>query len=377
MRDKSTTAADLTAPVYYGTYLRLDRLLAAQKPESARRGRPAHDEMLFIIVHQAYELWFKQILHELDRVQGDFGEAPLEDRRLGRIVTSLGRIVEILKLLVHQLDVLETMAPLDFLDFRDMLAPASGFQSLQFRLIETRLGLAADLRHRFDDTAVEDRLQADDRALLMAAGEGPKLVDQLAAWLARTPFVEAGGYAFGRAYRDAVVAMLEGDARTVRAASGIAHDRAESEAAAIEGALGAFRALFELEARAGAWRMPPKAVQAALFITLYRDEPVLQLPWRLLDTLMAIDGTMTLWRYRHALMVERMIGVKVGTGGSSGHDYLRRTAERHRVFGDLFHLSTYLIPRASIPPLPRDLAARMGFAYQPATPGRNRRRNGT
>jgi tryptophan 2,3-dioxygenase len=90
---------------------------------------------------------------------------------------------------------------------------------------------------------------------------------------------------------------------------------------------------------------------------------VLQLPWRLLDALMDIDETMTLWRYRHALMVERMIGLKVGTGGSSGHDYLRHTAERHRVFGDLFRLSTYLIPRVAIPPLPDDVAARMGFAY--------------
>src|SRR5262245_62884076 len=126
--------------LYYGDYLKLPALLPAQEPESARHGRGAHDEMLFIIVHQTYELWFKQILHELDRVQADFGGEVVEDEYLGRIVRGLERINEILKLLIQQLEVLETMTPLDFLDFRDFLFPASGFQSGQVRLIEIRLG---------------------------------------------------------------------------------------------------------------------------------------------------------------------------------------------------------------------------------------------
>src|SRR5215211_3027255 len=107
---------------YYSDYLRLDALLDQQVRESERAGTPAHDEMLFIIVHQAYELWFKLILHELDRIQEDFGHDPVADDRLGRIVHGLDRIHEILKLLVHQLDILETMTPLDFLDFRDLLS---------------------------------------------------------------------------------------------------------------------------------------------------------------------------------------------------------------------------------------------------------------
>jgi tryptophan 2,3-dioxygenase len=115
---------------YYADYLQLDRLLSAQAPESVRHGKPAHDEMLFIIVHQAYELWFKQILHELDRIQADFGGDVVEDEYLGRIVHGLDRINEIFKLLIQQLEVLETMTPLDFLDFRDFLFPASGFQSV-------------------------------------------------------------------------------------------------------------------------------------------------------------------------------------------------------------------------------------------------------
>src|SRR6267378_2808670 len=138
--------SDPTGGAYYADYLKLGELLSAQAPESARQGRPAHDEMLFIIVHQAYELWFKQILHELDRIQADFGGDVVEDEYLGRIVHGLDRTNEILKLLIQQLEVLETMTPLDFLDFRDFLFPASGFQSAQFRMIEIRLGLSRGAR---------------------------------------------------------------------------------------------------------------------------------------------------------------------------------------------------------------------------------------
>src|SRR5262245_48625459 len=123
---------------YYSDYLRLDALLDQQARESERAGAPAHDEMLFIIVHQAYELWFKLILHELDRIQADFGQKSVEDESLGRIVHGLERIDKVLKLLIQQLDVLETMTPLDFLDFRAFLSPASGFQSVQFRAIRVR-----------------------------------------------------------------------------------------------------------------------------------------------------------------------------------------------------------------------------------------------
>src|SRR5688572_28857392 len=169
----------MDSPCYYGDYLRLDTLLATQVPESTRRGKPAHDEMLFIIVHQAYELWFKQILHELDRIQAHFAEVPMQDAHLGRIVHGLDRINEILKLLIQQLDVLETMTPLDFLDFRDLLMPASGFQSVQFRTIEIRLGLAARERLNIDGKPFEARLSESDRARVATAMQGPKLIDQL------------------------------------------------------------------------------------------------------------------------------------------------------------------------------------------------------
>ena len=353
-------------PVYYADYLKLDTLLAAQVPESARHGAPAHDEMLFIVVHQAYELWFRQILHELDRIQADFACNPLADEHLGRIVHGLDRINEILKLLVQQLDVLETMTPLDFLDFRDLLMPASGFQSMQFRAIETRLGLKREGRLLFDERAFDDRLSAADRARLADAEAKPELVDQLDRWLSRTPFL-LGEFAFGQAYRAAVEKMLRDDAARVHASPVLSGEQRKAEAAAIEAALAKFNAIFAPassdQGGESPWRMSLAAVQAALFITVYRDQPVLQLPFRLLTALMDIEEQLTLWRYRHALMVQRMIGVKIGTGGSSGHDYLRRTVEAHRVFADLFQLSTYLIPRSALPPLPPEVQSQMGFVY--------------
>src|SRR5712692_912353 len=356
-------------PCYYADYLRLDTLLDQQAPESVRAGQPAQDEMLFIIVHQAYELWFKLVLHELDRIQEDFGHGTVEDDHLGRIVHGLERIKEILKLLVHQLDVLETMTPLDFLDFRDLLSPASGFQSVQFRLIEMRLGLRGDDRLKLDDRRFEMLLSERDRERIAAADGSAKLIDQLDRWLARTPFVELSGYVFSSAYREAVTRALAADTEQLRATAGISEAQREAETKAIAAALKRFNAIFEARSESSPWRMSFNAVQAALFITVYRDEPVLQLPFRLLAALMDIEEAMALWRYRHALMVRRMIGVKVGTGGSSGHDYLRQTSDRHQIFGDLFQLSSYLIPRSLLPPLPPALKARMGFAYssRPAT----------
>lgn len=363
--DDRRSDREIGAPAgcYYGSYLNLDRLLACQEPASAALGQPAHDELLFITVHQVYELWFKQILHELDRIEADFSANPVDDRSLGRIIHGLARIHEIIKLLVHQLDVMETMTPLDFLDFRDLLYPASGFQSAQFREIEIRLGLAADRRLAFDRAPFEAKLSDADRVRLGAASERPSLLALLDRWLARTPFVDWGDTTFREAYRAAVVRMLTRDAERVRADRHLSDNQRAADALAIEAALKNFAAIFEEGEAADSWSMSSRAIEAALLITLYRDEPALNYAFRLLQGLMDVDETLTLWRYRHALMVSRMLGVKVGTGGSSGHAYLRATAERHGVFTDLFRLSTYLIPRSALPPLPGAVARGMGFVY--------------
>jgi tryptophan 2,3-dioxygenase len=350
-------------PLYYGDYLKVDRLLSLQILESSKHGPPVHDEMLFIIVHQAYELWFKQILHEFNRIEQDFSANPVDDQELARIVHSLVRVHEILKLLVAQLDVLETMTPADFLDFRDYLFPASGFQSLQFRLIETRLGLPESARVPLDGKAVESRLSTEDRHRLAAARTRPTIFALLDTWLARTPFLDWGGEQFRVAYRWAVVKHLSADVDTIKADAVLPAERRERETSGIDKALEAFARIFEPDVAPEAWRLSPKALQAALFITVYREMPAVQQPFRLLSLLMDIDETLTFWRYRHALMVERMIGRRIGTGGSSGHAYLRSTAERHRIFGDLFELSTFLIPRSALPELPAEVKRRLGFVY--------------
>src|SRR6516225_7765811 len=300
--------------LHYAGYLKLAALLAAQEPESARHGRPAHDEMLFIIVHQTYELWFKQILHELDRIQ------------------------------------------LDFLDFRDFLFPASGFQSAQFRLIEIRLGLARGMRSQYAGKPFDDTLTEADRSRIATAERGPKLIDQLDRWLSRTPFVHRPDYDFSLEYRKAVKQMLEDDAARVRANEAMGPQQRETEAQRIEASLEEFQAIFAPASGPAPWQMSRAAVQAALFIIVYRDRPVLQLPFRLLAALMNVDELLTLWRYRHALMVQRMIGVKIDTGA------------KHRIFSDLFRLSTYLIPRSRLPKLPRELEDAMGYRYA-ARPG--------
>jgi tryptophan 2,3-dioxygenase len=115
--------------------------------------------------------------------------------------------------------------------------------------------------------------------------------------------------------------------------------------------------------RAGKRRLSHRAFLAALLINLYRDEPIFQLPFRFLTTLVDIDEGFTAWRQRHALMAHRMIGGRIGTGGTAGHEYLAAAARRHRVFTDLFDLPTFFIPRSALPPLPAEVAEQMGFRY--------------
>ncbi len=353
----------------YASYLKLDQLLSAQAPESDKAGRPAHDELLFIVIHQAYELWFKQILHELGRVATIFGGRVVDDRDLSAAVHASERVVRILQLVVSQIDVLETMTPMDFLEFRDLLVPASGFQSEQFRLIETRLGLTRADRLKFDGHDFDARLPDDARARIAAVEAQPSLRTEIDEWLARTPFVEMGGFDFRKVYDAAIDRMLKADIETIRNHPQLHEHEKQIQIASLERSSAMFDALlddarFEALKAEGGWTMSRRALQAALFIFLYRDEPALQLPFRMLRALMDIDETMALWRLRHALMVSRMIGRKVGTGGSSGYDYLRGSAEKHRAYNDLFAIATFLIPRSDLPVLPEPVRAQMRYRYE-------------
>jgi len=355
-------------PVDYAAYLRLDLVLASQSPKSVEYGRPAHDEMLFIVVHQVYELWFKQVLHELDSVLMLFRQDSVDERNIGVAISRLDRITEIQKLLIEQLRVLQTMTPLDFLDFRDMLIPASGFQSVQFRLIETKLGLQADRRVPFERSPAEGTPLRTLQEAQRRAAEEPSLFTLVEQWLERTPFLEARGFRFWSSYREAVDAMLKGDRLTIESTPTLSDSERQSQLLELAATEASFSALLDEAThdrlvREGQRRLSHRATLAALLIHLYRDQPILHLPFRFLTLLVDVDELLATWRYRHALMVHRMIGTKIGTGGSSGHQYLRQTVERNRIFSDFFNLSTFLIPRATLPPLGEDLERRLGFYY--------------
>ncbi len=246
----------------YGTYLKVEELLDLQRPLS----RPEHhDELLFIVIHQVYELWFKQLLHELEAVVG-----ALDRDDLLRVAKYFRRIHTIQRLLEQQIDVLETMTPQEFNQFRDNLNPASGFQSIQFREVEFLCGVRRTETLRHIEMTDEQRLRLERRL-----GE-PSLYDRVKALLARRGFAV-----------DTSEALIE-----------------------------TFRQIYSGE-------------------TKYYDL------YLLLEELIELDERFLLWRGRHVRMVERMIGSKTGTGGSSGAEYLQRTLS-YKFFPELWEVRTHL-----------------------------------
>lgn len=356
-------------PVYYSDYLQLGRLLSSQHPKSDEYGSPAHDEMLFIIVHQAYELWFKQIIHELNSAVRLFAKEKINEKDLGTGVARLRRITTIQKVLIEQLNVLETMTPLDFLDFRDFLIPASGFQSFQFRIVENILGLSIENRVKFDNKNYYSLVSDEHQKLLLDSQNNLSLHKAVDNWLSRIPFLDIGRYDFLNEYSGAVGRMLDNEKQIIMSNPSLTDDKREKQLEVFESTRMKFDALLnedkhnELVA-AGHRKFSYRSTLAALFINLYRDEPILHLPFRFLTYLVDIDENFTTWRYKHALMVQRMIGSKVGTGGSSGHHYLMETAEKHKVFSDLLEIPTFLIPKSDLPELPQELRSRLAFNYE-------------
>jgi len=253
-------------PLTYASYLKVDELLALQQPLSEG---PEHDETLFIVIHQVYELWFKQVLHELRFLASAFrdGDAP-------RALATLKRVLTILKTLVAQVDILETITPVSFNSFRARLESASGFQSAQFRELEFLLGKKSEafVRHYPEGSAGRGRLEA--------AAREPTLWDAflrfLATWGLPVP-----------------AAALERDVREPVA--------------------------------------PDPAVQAVL-LEVYREHPALAM---VCERMVDFDEGLQEWRYRHVKMVERTIGSKPGTGGSEGAEYLKQTLFQP-VFPDLW-----------------------------------------
>ncbi|MCC6909406.1 MAG: hypothetical protein IT430_15810 [Phycisphaerales bacterium] len=265
-----------SAAVTYTNYLKVDELLACQRCRSAdENGRPEHDEMLFIIIHQVYELWFKQVLHELD-----FLQTRLQANDAPAALHTFKRILTILKTLVGQVDILETMTPLSFNSFRGRLESASGFQSAQFREVEFLLG------HRQPHAISAQAEGSDARQRLERRMREPALFDSFLRFLVANGFDVPGE-------------LLERDV-TQR------------------------------------WE-PSETLQQTL-VKVYRTCPLCaQVCERLVD----LDEGLQEWRYRHVKMVERTIGSKPGTGGSAGAEYLKQTLFRP-LFPDLWAIRIHL-----------------------------------
>jgi tryptophan 2,3-dioxygenase len=355
---------------YYGDYLMLDQLTGSQVPKSKELGQEAHDEMLFIIVHQVYELWFKQIIHEFNSILKTFSQENVPSSDLSQVVARLERVIKIQSLLLDQMTVMETMTPMDFLEFRDLLVPASGFQSVQFREIEVRMGLRTNNRKSVDRDYFLGRLSERDKQKVLDCEKDKSLLEHLNDWLERMPFTSMKDFNFWGEFETKIHKMIDKDEQTILAnAAGLPERALKMQLANLESTKATYASLFNEEAHLklkeeGARKLSRKATMNALFILLYRHEPMLQAPHRLLTSLMDIDENFTTWRYRHALMAQRMLGTKIGTGGSSGHHYLKMAAENNRVYEDLFNLSTFLISNSELPIIPPSIKDKLNFDYE-------------
>jgi tryptophan 2,3-dioxygenase len=269
--------------VTYTTYLRVEELLELQTPLS---DGPEHDELLFITIHQVYELWFKQILHEAEALQ----EA-LEGGDTARALALMGRIRTIVKTCVSQVDVLETMTPLQFQSFRSRLASASGFQSAQFRELEAVMGR---------------RDKAGEGA---ASGSGMAMAEHL------TPGSPA------RARVEAAMSRRSLWDSALRFFSSRGHAIPES-----------------VLHRDPSTPYEPSAEVQAVLVEMYRSDDQAR---AVAESLTDIDEGIAEWRYRHVMMVQRTIGHKIGTGGSSGVGYLRSTLFQP-AFADLWEMRSQL-----------------------------------
>lgn len=355
-------------PLHYNDYLHIDELLGAQKLKSIEFGKPVHDEMLFIITHQAYELWFKQILTEIDSVIDIFKKNYVTETDLAVTVSRIDRIVLIQDLLMRQIPILETMTPMDFLEFRDYLFPSSGFQSFQNRLLENKLGLRANTRLQLAGVDYAKYLTESQKIKIKEVESQKSLFELVEKWLERIPFLETDSFNFWKSYRKTVEMVFENEKHSLSTNAYLPKEQISSNLKSIDDTLKTFSSIFDETQysrlqREGYFRISLKALQSSLFIFLYRDLPVLDLPFRFLNGLTQIDENFTTWRHRHALMAHRMLGRKLGTGGSSGHEYLALAAEKHKIFTDFFNLTTFFVPKSVRPELPNDLVKKLNFNY--------------
>lgn len=361
-------------PTTYWDYLHLEDLLSLQGGLEGEPGAIDGEEVMFITVHQIFELWFKLIVSELREARDLFGHEVVEEQQLSGVVARFERVTTILRAATQHFEVVETISLRQYLEFRTKLMPASGFQSAQLRCIEVLLGL--DESERVPLGAMKDPMQAlrepdgsespAFRAVAAARADLPTLKDALYAWLKRTPIdgVDHDCDGAEQALDVFVERYLEAHARELDAAAahatGIAGDDAQRDKLAAMYAGEKDRArgfLTPGEDEGGRRRARVRA--AMVFIETYRDLPLLAWPREVLAKLIELEQAFLVFRQRHARMVERVIGRRTGTGGSEGVSYLDETALRYRIFSDLWAVRTLMIRPGATPPL--DRSAYYGF----------------
>lgn len=337
----------------YADYLSLHELLSLQGDDDEL----SNDEQHFVIVHQNFELWFRLVLIELRAARTLLLQTTLPEEDVPRIVHHLKRCIEIFRHMANQWKIMETLTPQDFLAFRDGLGTASGFESYQMRELELLLGLETKQRvagmdplAHFRKLAERGETDAGVLKRLEAESAMPALGDILAKWLLRTPIQgslsgDAGDEEKVSEFVEEYLAIHKkiGDDAVARMSQ---HGVDNIEAVAARFA-GAHEAAIDFLRPDG---VVSRSRAGLLFIESYRELPLLAWPRILIDTLVELEESLVLFRTHHVRMVERLIGRRVGTGGSSGVDYLEATLQ-YRVFGDLWAVRTILIKSEALPEL--------------------------
>ncbi len=355
----------------YWDYIRVEDLLQLQNGVDGDETRLSDDEVRFIVIHQIDELWFKLTLRELTAARDLFARVPVPESDLSFAVAALRRVTKIFGLAAQHFELMETMRTQDYLLFRDKLNPASGFQSAQMREIEILLGLrGADRIAMGSEASFKAALRGPgpmpSAALLRVErreADTPSLRTAVASWLARTPINgstpsdpgdEAVVDAFARRYLDGHQRLNErARAEAIAVQALTAADDARLSAR-YQAQLDAARThLFALDVDAGERATTKRLRAAILFVDSNRSLPLLSWPGQVIDTLVECEQAMLVFRQRHARMVERVIGRRIGTGGSDGVAYLDQTALAYRVFTEIWQARTLLLPPDLCPAVER------------------------
>ena len=344
----------------YWDYIRVGDLLGLQDGLPEDEGQVSNDEVLFITVHQVFELWFKLVLAELAALRDLLHRPRVPETALSGATDGLNRVVRILRAATKHFEVVESLNTRDYLDFRDKLFPASGFQSPQLREIEILLGLPEEDRIGLGEgskwlDALKDH-RGDDapayQVVLRRLADQPSIKDAMEAWLYRTPI---RGVAAGETGDDEAVDAFLADYLTAHEAAARRLVETIGESSSLPASALDRRYREEVEHAKAFFlvedRRQRRVRAAMLFIESYRELPLLAWPRAVLAGLIEVEQAMIIWRQRHARMVERVIGRRIGTGGSTGVDYLDQTATTYRVFRDLWAIRTFQLSEADLPKL--------------------------